>query len=191
MQLNEQTLISSYAFFAKRLFQDRYLVESKSESVAITFLSLLKKRHHLSSLREEWLWQYLVFQFDFWQTLSLSAFDKRMKFSFIYGKKAFLRYESRNQDFDWRIQSCDVSCTLSKKQFVDELCVFEKAASHNAENIHRQMFLNKDEGLSNCLLLTTLFDPLNKYCQQCIFQKECKELLRMNYPKFYKNRNIK
>lgn len=188
MQLTQSILIDSYRFFADILAENKYVVEKKSEDYAKTFLTLLGKHYHSTTLRSDFLWLYLVFQFNYWQGVELRSFDRRMKFSFIFGRKAFKRYLERDQEFDWVLQGCEVSRAVSRVKFNKKFSVIEKRDTPNVESIHRSRFLNKEAGLGNCLALTTLYDPEDNNCKQCNFKGECKELLRMNYPKFYRKR---
>lgn len=189
MEWNRDVLLDSYAFFASRLYQpNTFLIEKRSDEVADKFIEALAKKYHISSLGEDFLWNYLIYQFSYWDGVILQSFDKKFKFSFIFGKKSYERYFERNQEYDWQLLSNKITSLLSKKDFLKIISKKKETEAFNSESIYRRRFLNKEDGLSHCLLYTSLFNPLDPCCQICNNTKDCKELLRMNYPNIHKER---
>lgn len=189
MEWNRDVLIDSYEFFASQLYQkNTYLIESKSEEVADKFVQQLSKKYHISSLGEDFLWNYLTFQFTYWDGVTLKSFDRKMKFSFIFGKKACERFLERDSDFDWQYLNNKIATICSKNDFRKLIKTKEVEEAFDSEAIYRRRFLNKEDGLSHCLLYTSLFNPLDPCCQICNNTKDCKELLRMNYPNIHRER---
>lgn len=189
MEWNRDVLLDSYTFFASRLYQpNAFLIEKRSEEVADKFIEVLAKKYHISSLGEDFLWNYLIYQFSYWDGVILQSFDKKFKFSFIFGKKSCERYFERNIEYDWQLLSNKLTSLLSKKDFLKIISKKKETEAFNSESIYRRRFLNKEDGLSHCLLYTSLFDPLDPCCQICNNTKDCKELLRMNYPNIHKER---
>jgi len=189
MEWNRDVLLDSYTFFVSRLYQkNTFLVEKRSEEVADKFIEVLTKKYHISSLGEDFLWNYLIYQFSYWDGVILQSFDKKFKFSFIFGKKSYERYFERNIEYDWQLLSNKINTLLSKKDFLKIISKQKEAETFNSESIYRRRFLNKEDGLSHCLLYTSLFNPLDPCCQICNNTKDCKELLRMNYPNIHKER---
>lgn len=189
MEWNRDVLLDSYTFFASRLYQpNTFLIEKRSEEVADKFIEVLIKKYHISSLGEDFLWNYLIYQFSYWDGVILQSFDKKFKFSFIFGKKSYERYFERNQEYDWQLLSNKITSLLSKKDFLKIISKGKETEVFNSELIYRRRFLNKEDGLSHCLLYTSLFNPLDPCCQICNNTKDCKELLRMNYPNIHKER---
>lgn len=189
MEWNREVLIDSYKFFASQLHQpNTFLIESKSEEVAEKFIQQLSKKYHISSLGEDFLWNYLVFQFTYWDGVVLQSFDKKFKFSFVFGKKAYERFFDRDSDFDWQYLNNKIATVCSKSSFRKLIKTKELQEVFNSESIYRRRFLNKEDGLSHCLLYTSLFNPSDPCCQICDNTKDCKELLRMNYPNIHKER---
>jgi len=189
MEWNRNILIDSYKFFASQLYQpNTYLLESKSEEIADKLIQEFGKKYHLSALGEDFLWSYLIYQFTRWDGVILQSFDKKIKFSFIFGKKAYENYLNRDSEQDWRYLNNKLTSLLSKKDFLKIISKQKEVETFNSESIYRRRFLNKEDGLSHCLLYTSLFNPLDPCCQICNATKDCTELLRMNYPNIHKER---
>lgn len=191
MELTNNHCIDSYIHFSDTFYFKKYIVEVNTSNIADTFLSLLKKRFTFQSLGIDFLYQYLTFQFTYWNELTISAFDAKMKFAFIFGKKAFQRYLIRNEEYDWQLESNKVTALVTKSSLKTKLNIkdsFDRAS--NAETIYKVKFHNTEEGFANCILYTSLYDPKDNHCNSCIFKQDCKELLRMNYPHIYNERTI-
>ena len=78
--------------------------------IAQSFLSLVEKEHGKSASKE-FLYTYYVFQFNYWDRLTLtgtSSYNNGIQLSFIIGKKAFERYKNRNTEYDWQLDSLEV-----------------------------------------------------------------------------------
>ena len=56
------------------------------------------------------------------------------------------------------------------------------------EEFNKSKFLNKSIGLENCLITTILYNHKSSICLQCNFSLECKEKLKILYPKIHKIR---
>lgn len=90
--MNSEELYNTYTYAARKLYlKNDFILEDNHEQTAKSFFSSLEKKYFLSSLGQDFLWQYVIFQFDYWSKLTLRSFDRRMKFSFIFGKKALAR----------------------------------------------------------------------------------------------------
>lgn len=188
-QLDPSVLKESYVFFAKRFYKDhKWIVEQKADQVAQTFLQLLSKQYRLPSLGEEFLWNYLVFQFSYWLELTIQSFDGRMKFTLIFGKKALNRYLERNKEYDWQLSRNRITSAHLHRAFSELFRDEKEERFFDSEDIYRKQFFNQDKGLANCMLTTTLINHQSTWCRRCNFQNDCTEIQRMNYPKVYEQR---
>jgi hypothetical protein len=187
--VNSEELYNTYTYAARKLYlKNDFILEDNHEQTAKSFFSSLEKKYFLSSLGQDFLWQYVIFQFDYWSKLTLRSFDRRMKFSFIFGKKALARYLERDQEYDWQWMEGKIAHTLSLKEYKD---TFEEKTLHKASIIdtsYRKRFFELEDNIAYCLLYTSLYDPNDTCCNMCHQIDNCKELLRTNYPHLYKVR---
>lgn len=186
MEWNRELLYHTYSYFAKELYRNNFTLEKRSDQVAEKFIKALGKEFHLERIGEDFLWKYCLFQFDYWSKLTISSFDKKMRFSLIFGEKALQRYNSRNSDFDFLIKECDVKLSR-KKCFTPS---FEGANLCDIESFYRKQKLNTEEGLVHCLTHTTLYLPSDISCKNCSYSSDCIEILSHKYPNLYLIRKI-
>lgn len=189
--LSSEDVQLSYQFFYQRVYSEpKYILTftTTNSKLCDSFFKELRKTLTLESLGYNWLWKYLVFQFDYWDNLTITAFNGKMNFAFIFGQKAVNRYLQRNQEYDWQLEDSNVvsKYKISKNEF--ELLFRVSTVKQSYQNPNRLIGLNTESGLVNCIATTTLYDINDHSCTQCKYSKECKELLRLNYPKIYKDR---
>lgn len=192
MELTSQCLINSYFLYARLLYtENKYVVEGASERIANTFISLLSEKINLSSIGVDFLYQYLNFQFLYWKNLTINSFDGKMKLSFIFGKKALERFLNRNREFDWQLETNEIVSLIPKSHLRNQLSIKNNIEKSNKiESFYRKMNHNTEIGLSKCIIYTSLYQPKDQLCIDCIFKQNCQELLRVNYPKLYEQRGI-
>lgn len=182
-----------YSYFYSKKYSDpkyRFNRTKTTESVCNSFLKIIDKAYSLHSVGEGFLWEYFLFQFQYWHDLTLqNQFTDKVAIAFIVGKKAFQRWHLRDTDYDWQIDTYPII----KEYGVDKKDVFKKQ-EHHATNDYskhiRKLYLNTEKGLVTCIDLTTLYDPMDLSCIKCNSRKECKELLRVNFPQLYTKRSL-
>lgn len=180
-------------FYFKKYGGKKYIypTTSKDEKLIENFLSTLDKEYRLDSLGYNFLWKYFVFQFTYWDELTLQQVSK-IQPNFILGKQAFYRYRDRDSEYDWQI----TNSKFITKYKVNEsalIKIVEKPTSQVkqisiTDRVFRAQHLNTEYGLAHCLEYTTLYDKRDISCLACKFKKECKELLKRNYPLLYSER---
>ena len=58
----------------------------------------------------------------------------------------------------------------------------------SSEEKYKQVYHNTKRGLLWCIANTTLYFHKSQWCATCEFKKECREVLRKEYPKIYMKR---
>ena len=58
------------------------------------------------------------------------------------------------------------------------------------EEEEKQRLFNTEEGFVNCFQETTLYNPVSDVCNICNFIEDCKKILKINYEKLYKIREL-
>lgn len=147
------------------------------------FIILLDKQYKLETISLNFLISYFIFQFNYWSDLKIKSFNERISLSFIIGSKAFERWISRDQNFDWTLytfkftEKYGISISYIKDFFSEQ----EISQLNKAEEIEKKRFSNTERGLLNCIERTTLFNHKSQICLLCKDKCDCKKLLKDNY----------
>lgn len=189
--ITQSDIYLGYNYFIRKKYSLKVLNTKTELTDKITdkFLLTLEKKYSLSTLGLNWLWRYLVFQFLYWEDLVIVSFNKKINFSYIFGEKALKRFFDRNSEFDFQLEDNTllIKYTYSLTQFQSLFNENDKS-EELYNNPNRLIGLNTSNGLNNCLMLTTLYNPRDNSCVQCKFKDDCKTLLKLNYPEIYKSR---
>lgn len=182
--LNVNAIENVFQYFYCKKYGNK-IIPSRTKTtkkVCESFLELLDKEYKLPCVGKTFIWEYFLFQFNYWDELSVNKYSDKISIAYIVGKKAFTRYLDRNKDYDWQIDTYPIvdKYSLSKSDldiFFDKIN-FETIDS--TKNL-RKLFHNTDRGFATCIEFTTLYQPANSLCITCIFKTDCKELKRVNY----------
>jgi hypothetical protein len=186
-----------YQYFYNQKYsgkQQPFKRTDKTEKVCESFIKILDKNYSIHSIGLSFLWDYFIFQFNYWDELTVTAFNDKITIAYIVGEKAFKRWQTRNKEYDWQIEKSAVIAkyALNKGILLSKFYVKpnEQKSTFSSSKQIRKQFLNTEKGLLMCTEFTTLYDPKDTSCILCHNKKECKELLRCNYPLLYRNRNL-
>lgn len=133
---------------------------------------------------------YVQYGIQSWFNPDMDELQKRnCRFSWIFGTKAIERYNKFGHKKNAAIvRNCikkDFDIKTDKK--IGELkSVF--LSVRRQEECFKSEFFNTKKALKWCIANTSLYYHKSSYCASCEFKVECKELLRLNYPKIYKVR---
>lgn len=180
-----------FIFFHNTIYRQIISFSQRNKQICDDFLQKLNELYHIETIGVDFLWNYLIFQFEYWKKLDLESRGKAIDISYVYGKRALDRYINRDQNFDWQIS--ERARTYDKKAFekkVNLQTLIDKDSRYNADDLYREKFFNTDLGLSNCITYTSLFDYASNYCKECIFKDQCIETQKQLYPTIYRNRKI-
>ena len=158
----------------------RYKHSSKNEVIIVSFLIELHKECNLQSIGCNFIYRYLIYQFDYWKHLDVEYGDP-LSFDRIFAKKSLGRYFNRSKDFHW----FNAERALRKRGITKEILNrYDKADKYNFtgldenEEREKQRFHNTPIGLSHCLETTTLYNHKSHVCQSCKYVKECIKFLK-------------
>lgn len=176
--------VFQYFYCKKYGFKKIPAKTEKTRNVCENFLTLLDKRFGLPGLGKTFIWEYFLFQFNYWDELTVSAYSETISINFIVGKKAFKRYLDRDKEFDWQMDTYPI--VAKYKLLKSDLNIFFAVTEVKKPDVSVQMqirkqFYNTEKGFANCVEFTTLYEPAQVCCITCKFKQECKELKRVNY----------
>jgi hypothetical protein len=187
----KKDIIQFYEYFYKKKFNSakyNFKPSEKSLKVIDTFLSLLDKNFNLKLVGKSFLFDYFIYQFNYWRNANLVAFHGKFRIELIIGRKAFLRYKDNVRDDLWVIQSSEIYKLYNLIK--SDLIPSEKHAvsSFDHELGIKKMKFNTIEGFNTCITATTMYNHQHTVCILCNYKKDCKKILKENYPKLYEIR---
>jgi hypothetical protein len=191
--IDQKTVFKAYLYFHKHKYGQSHCIgyTPKTQNLCDTFIKLLHQRYEsLDRIGVDFLWIYLVFQFKYWGGVDIKAWNGKINPALVIGKKAFNRFQERDQSFDWQILEDERE--YSRKQYNEAVQVKtqETEIGYDSDNIYRRQYLNHELGLSNCITYTSLFNPRSACCKQCQYQQQCSEVQQQLYPQVYNDRKI-
>ena len=186
-----------YKAFFFFMFQDygvKKKLTNRIEKFSESFLKELERQYNVNQLGCDFLWKYFIFQFNFWKKAKLKK-GIEIDISFVVGKKAFDRYQKRDQDYDWQLIN-DGNRKYDRKKFdlvlgFQENEKFEQQDEKeiDIDDVYRRKFYNTDKGFDYCITYTLLYNNKSKYCKECKFVEECLEVQKHVYLTVYKDRD--
>lgn len=96
--LDEQILKSQYEYFYKKVFNEKIEIKKRDVSYMKTFLNLLDEMYGLDNLGEDFLFNYLIFQFDKYSTADTNM---KVQLNWIYGKSAIEKWQKKEENHEY------------------------------------------------------------------------------------------
>lgn len=191
--ITTERLRIAFEYFYSRFYSDdkyKFNYSKTSLKTAESFIAKLSKKNLLAAYGVDFIWQYTVFQFSFWEDITqLTTPSGRIEFNLIFGIKALDRWFNRDIEKDWlNYESTFITRRNISTEKLKELLVIPEKDIVKYNNPVRASGLGKDYGFNNCIEFTTLYDHNDISCNICPHKEDCKELLRINYPQIYKKR---
>ena len=178
----QQLLINIFEHYYSQVHDSngfRVNKEANQKTIDKFFDLVSEKGYHWSSIGEDFLDNFLRYQFDYWRDKEI---ERKPTFNWFIGKKAIERYfnvEDKGLSNYW--VSLNTSNLTPYKASQNEISDYEIQ--------QRRKFHNTDNGLLYCLENTSLYIK-HISCITCKFKTECKTLLKQNYPLLYRRRGL-
>lgn len=185
-------VIKYYQYFYKKKYKNdkyQFIPTDKTNKLITKFINEIGKHHHIQSLGNVFLWNYFIFQFNYWEGCEIESFSKRIVPTYILGDKAIERWFERDSEYDWTFNKCDIISNYGLNK--GELIQHEKHVYRGNHEIDIKLkYFNTQNGFDVCLTMTTLFNNKHLCCLECKFKKECKAILKETYPNIYAKRGF-
>lgn len=188
-----ENIYRAFLFFMRQEYNLKKKINERMIKSSEVFLQELQKHYHLDQLGEDFLWNYFIFQFNFWKTAKLKR-NVEIDISFVIGKKALNRYLNRDQQYDWQI--LNDKRNYDQKEFQDIIGLKKKENQSlnfeeeiDIDDLYRRKYFNTQEGFDHCMENTLLYSQKSSFCNRCEKSQICKEVQKIVYPVVYKNRN--
>lgn len=142
------------------------------------------------NIGKDFVKSYVQYGIQSWFNPDMDELHKRnCRFSWIFGTRAIERYNKLGHETNVRMvrkylkKEFDVEI---KKKIGELKSVF--LTVRKSEESFKSEFFNTKKALKWCIANTSLYYHKSSFCASCIFKSECKEVLKLNYPKIYKVR---
>ncbi len=161
-----------------------FVPSDRDKSIVNSFISLLDKEFGLESIGDDYIYNYFVFQLDYWAGLN-TRFGQKIQLSWMIGKKAFSRWVSRIEHDLWHAHKKASEYGIHRGLVRKKRRAYEPLEIIDSEEIEKARFFNEPEGLINCNDNTTLFNHKSDKCSACNWKDACKKILKQELPKIY------
>lgn len=187
-------VVDTYKFYYEKVSKIENYIFKMTDSRAVmieNFINEFKNFNQTPLLQEVALKKFFEFQFNHWYKRD-AKFGKgvSIQIEWIIGKQAVERWIKVNKKHVTFVirknlkTDNDLRDKNLKKENWNELLI----NTNNSEEFNKAKFLNEKIGLENCLLTTNLYNHKSSNCMICNFSNNCKENLKILYPKINKIR---
>nr|DAJ27947.1 MAG TPA: hypothetical protein [Caudoviricetes sp.] len=116
-------------------------------------------------------------------------YSRAVRFNWIFGRAAIDRWNKNSMKTNVYLTRIGLKKenkinVVRIKSCIPELIVSIRPVEEN----FKAEFHNTKRGLAWCIANTTLYFHKSSNCVKCVFKKECKDILKREYPKVYKKR---
>lgn len=189
--ISEQDVINFYQYFYRKRFNSfnyKFKPSEKAEKVIKTFITLLDKHYNLKLVGHSFLYDFFMYQFNYWRDAKIEAFHGKFRIELIIGNKAVDRFNLNERDDHWVIEKSEIISLYGFKK--SDLIPQEKPEEYQGsyEITIKNKNYNTPTGFFNCIENTTLYNHKHKCCMLCDFKADCKKVLKENFPKIYEQR---
>lgn len=161
-------LKQQYYYFFRKVFKKRISFSEKDEKIIQSFESLLKKQYK-GGIGEEWIFNYLTFQFNKYSTAKTKM---SLQINWVYGSKGLQNWKERNIEhhkyFDTQFKE---KHNIKRKDLIKEEQIL---ISKEYKKRERNRFKDQNRKLLHCIELE-LYEEKNSDCIFCKFKTICYE----------------
>lgn len=179
-------------FYRKKYGNEKYKFKpSEKYLIAIDkFLLYLDKKYNLETIGVNYLINYFVFQFEFWDDLVITTISEKITLPMILGKNAINRFNNRDTKYDYQLQSSEFvkKHNILLSEIKNKFSESDSNKINRFEELEKNRFHNTSRGFLNCIEKISLFNHYSLLCNSCNYKIECKELLKNNYNQVYIDR---
>lgn len=167
----------------KGIQTSNYTPSSKEQTSILNFIIALDNNYGLESLGYNFIYEYFIFQLDYWDNLE-TQFGKTIPLTWMIGPKALSRWEMR-------LERDLYHANISANKYGIHIGMFQKQKKlvvvdlDETEESFKKKFHNTEDGFGECLETTTLYNHKSMLCMTCNFKEECKKVLKSDYGKIY------
>lgn len=188
----KRDLIELYSYFTRKLYGYEFFYLKLTDNHRRTLINFLVESFRLVDsyqLDRDYFFDYCSFQFEYLPSKLPRYKEKRIPVNQIFNKVALNRWLEKNDNYMYYVHE-----NLRNKGIFKEEIVYKVNSKVSAistiptEEREKQRFHNTVNGLSHCILATSLYNHNSSWCMSCKFADSCKKLLRVNLLPIYVDR---
>lgn len=172
-------LFEAFQYFKKQKHGKPFSLNKspRVEKQAESFLQFLDERYNLNTIGPQFLWTYMLWMFDYYESLELVASDS-ITFQMCFSKTGFERYLTRKKQYDWTLSNSIVLSYAKRSAF---LLLFEKKEEKQKPKFSFEVSMrlkdyNTDKGLGNCISFSLSYNRNLSICKKCKNRTACKQI---------------
>jgi len=188
--MNSTQLTRAYHIDFSRKALSRDVQFSSRDSALLDSFALGLEKQYGGSAGASLLFDYFIFQFEYWLELKDTWIDRGMiPLSWIIGTKALQRWIDR--PFRDLTKARGVMSEYDLHPIRDEMKPSKDVSEIKSwEELEKRRHYGTDDGLRNCFEATTLYNQKSDLCSQCTNKTACTALLKTEYPLIYAKRGL-
>jgi hypothetical protein len=163
--LTIEILKQQYGYFYKKVLKNKPSFTDKNEKELSSFVKLLENKYG-ESIGEEWLFEYLCFQFN---KFSSAETNMKIQTNWIYGKKALKNYQDRHEEADYFAKEFRHDYNIKRGHVFSDS---EISISKHYKDSEKVRFKDKYRKLLHCAELD-LYDDKSAICMFCEVRDKC------------------
>jgi len=186
--LDDSVVIKQYQYLYSKVYGVEKYVFHTSERDKKIIENLLS----VFGCGETEMLNYLSYVYLTYSTKDLVVLNKKVQFSWI-GKKCYTAYcaVENKEGLNYCINQFQSKFKVLKSDLVQDIVALDVIELQQHEENQKKYYPDGAFRLKHCYNNTTLFNPLSPICNSCGQQKDCKLLLRHEYPNIAKKRKIR
>ena len=176
MEEIQKTLISYYEYFYSKVNNDPefvYYTTKRDYLILTKFLTFMKLEYQLSSLGDEFWFDFVSFQFS----KRVDNNENGILLNHIFCKISIERWKKREKNYQYHLKKDFlepyniVKGNLIKNEDID--CSLKSLKEKEKKKLY-----NTVNGFLNCLEYTDLYNKESDVCLSCLFKLECEKILK-------------
>lgn len=154
------------------------------------FLNFLDKKIGLSSVDDNFLFDFMSFQFEKRKDLTTRFGKGIIPLNHVIGKKAYERWERKSDNWAYWVGIFLKNYKIERpiKESTSKKIKSDSLSLNKFEENLKEQFMGSRELLFHCMENTTLHNPKSRFCKVCPFAEECKNVQSEIYPDIYEAR---
>ena len=180
----QSPLIEIYNYFTSKIYKTEFFdlfVTDNHKKIISNFPDTSK----------EYVFDFCIFQFNYMLSKSPRLKEHRMPFQTVFSKKGIERYKNKKDGYMHYAYANMETYGINRADILAEKEILRTSTEIiQVEEKEKGRFFNTGNGLSHCILSTSLYNGKSLYCIRCKFSKQCKQVLKKQYFPIYIDRKL-
>ena len=177
----DSLLLDTYVEYVNRVFPKYNTVDLSPREKVLLNSFIETNGKNMSSYD---IVEYVGFQFHYYKEKQLRSENRRYPIHWIFGDKSFSRWKNASDGHRHLAKQFIASLGFKLNAYTQTLPKVVQVLDYE-EKVKSLFFNDKEKGLANCVVNTTLYKDRSSFCRKCEFVDRCKQVLREQFPNIY------